>query len=57
MVPVEHAQLYAAALHQHQVPDELHLYQHVGHGTGLCGTEHPLFHDLRHWLRAHKFLA
>lgn len=56
MVPVEHAQLYAAALHQHQVPHELHLYQHGDHGTGLIGTEHPWFADLRHWLKAHRFV-
>ena len=52
MVPVEHAQLYAAALHQNNVPHELHIYQHGDHGTGLIGTEHPWFVDLLFWLRA-----
>ena len=56
MVPVEHAQLYAAALHAHGVPHELHLYQHGDHGTGLIGTEHPWFADLVFWLRAHGFV-
>ena len=56
MVPVEHAQLYAAALHARGVPHELHLYQHGDHGTGLIGTEHPWFADLVFWLRAHGFV-
>jgi len=57
MVPVEHAQLYAAALHANGVPHELHLYQHGDHGTGLIGTEHPWFADLLFWLRAHGFVS
>ena len=56
MVPVEHAQLYAAALHKHGVPHELHLYQHGDHGTGLIGTDHPWFGDLLHWLKKQKFI-
>jgi acetyl esterase/lipase len=56
MVPVEHAQLYAAALHQHGVPHELHLYQHGDHGTGLIGTEHPWFADLLFWLKGRGFV-
>ncbi len=56
LVPVEHAQLYAAALHQHGVPHELHLYQHGDHGTGLIGTQHPWFADLLFWLKAQKFV-
>ncbi len=56
MVPVEHAQLYAAALHQNKVPHELHLYQHGDHGTGLIGTQHPWFADLRFWLREQGFV-
>ena len=55
-VPVEHAQLYAAALHQNGVPHELHLYQHGDHGTGLIGTQHPWFADLVFWLKAQKFM-
>lgn len=57
MVPVEHAQLYAAALHANGVPHELHLYQHGDHGTGLIGTEHSWFADLLFWLRAHGFVS
>lgn len=56
MVPVEHAQLYAAALHANGVPHELHLYQHGDHGTGLIGTEHPWFADLLFWLKAQGFV-
>jgi acetyl esterase/lipase len=56
MVPVEHAQLYAAALHKHGVPHELHLYQHGDHGTGLIGTQHPWFADLLFWLKARGFV-
>ena len=56
LVPVEHAQLYAAALHQHGVPHELHLYQKGDHGTGLMGTQHPWFADLLFWLKAQKFI-
>jgi acetyl esterase/lipase len=57
MVPVEHAQLYAAALHQNNVPHELHLYQHGDHGTGLIGTEHPWFADLLFWLKVRVFTS
>jgi acetyl esterase/lipase len=56
MVPVEHAQLYTAALHAHGVPHELHLYQHGDHGTGLIGTQHPWFADLLFWLRKRGFV-
>jgi acetyl esterase/lipase len=56
LVPVEHAQLYAAALHQHGIPHELHLYQHGDHGTGLIGTRHPWFADLLFWLKARGFV-
>ncbi|OYW70726.1 MAG: hypothetical protein B7Z37_29875 [Verrucomicrobia bacterium 12-59-8] len=57
LVPVEHAQLYAAALHQNGVPHELHLYQHGDHGTGLIGTQHPWFADLLFWLKAQKWIV
>jgi acetyl esterase/lipase len=56
LVPVEHTQLYAAALHQNGVPHELHLYQKGDHGTGLIGTDHPWFHNLVFWLKAQKFI-
>ena len=56
MVPVEHAQLFAASLHRYKVPHELHLYQKGDHGTGLIGTDHPWFNDLLFWLRANEFL-
>lgn len=57
LVPVEHTQLYAAALHQHGVPHELHLYQHGDHGTGLIGTNHPWMNDLLFWLKRQKFFG
>lgn len=56
LVPVEHAQLYAAALYANGVPYELHLYQHGDHGTGLIGTEHPWFADLLFWLKGQGFV-
>ncbi|OYW73378.1 MAG: hypothetical protein B7Z37_21740 [Verrucomicrobia bacterium 12-59-8] len=57
LVPVEHVQLYAAALHQNGIPHELHLYQHGDHGTGLIGTQHPWFADLVFWLKAQKWIS
>lgn len=57
VVSVEHSLLYAAALREHGIPHELHLYQHGKHGTGLIGTGHPWFGDLLFWLRAHGFVA
>lgn len=56
LVPPEHAQLYAAALHQRGIPHEFHLYQDGDHGTGLIGTNHPWFDDLLFWLKSRKFL-
>lgn len=57
MVPVEHTQLYAAALHEKGVPHELHLYQQGDHGTGLIGTNHPWMNDLLFWLKGQKFFG
>ena len=56
LVPVEHTQLFAAALHQNGVPHELHLYQRGDHGTGLIGTQHPWFGDLLFWLKEQRFV-
>ena len=56
LVTPEHAQLYAAALHRHGIPHEVHLYQDGDHGTGLIGTDHPWFDDLLFWLKSRKFL-
>lgn len=56
LVPPEHAQRYAAALHRHGIPHEFHLYQDGDHGTGLIGTNHPWFDDLLFWLKSRKFL-
>jgi acetyl esterase/lipase len=57
LVSVEHTLLYTAALREHGIPHELHLYQSGGHGTGLIGTGHPWFGDLLFWLCAHGFVA
>lgn len=57
LVPADHALLYAAALREHKVPCEFHLYQHGDHGTGLMGTGHPWFGDLLAWLEKNQFLA
>lgn len=56
LVPAEHAQLYAAALHRNGIPHEFHLYQDGDHGTGLIGTDHPWFNDLLFWLKSRKFI-
>lgn len=56
MVPVDHSLLFAAALHEHGVPLDFHLYQHGDHGTGLMGTDHPWMRDLLFWLRAQGFI-
>ena len=56
MVPVDHSLLFAAALHQHGVPHELHIYQHGDHGTGLIGVDHPWLRDLLFWLHAQGFV-
>jgi len=57
LVPADHALLYAAALREHSVPCEFHLYQHGDHGTGLIGTGHPWFGDLLAWLQKQKFAS
>lgn len=57
MVPVEHSLLYAAALQQHGLPHDLHIYQRGDHGTGLMGTDHPWMGDLLFWLRGQGFVA
>ena len=56
MVPVDHSLLFAAALQQHGVPHELHIYQRGDHGTGLMGTDHPWMRDLLFWLRGQRFI-
>lgn len=55
MVPADHSLLFAAALREHHVPHELHIYQRGDHGTGLIGTEHPWLGDLAFWLRQQGF--
>lgn len=57
-VPVENAQLFAAALEAKRVPYELHLYQRGGHGMGLRGDPegpesalHPWAGEMVRWLK------
>lgn len=38
-VPVENSLLYAAALREHGVPFEMHIYPHGPHGLALCNKE------------------
>ena len=56
LVPVEHSQLFEAALARNGIPHEFHLYQRGDHGTGLVGTAHPWFADLLFWLKAEHFV-
>lgn len=56
LVPVEHSTLFAAALQEHRVPYEFHLYQRGDHGTGLMGTGHPWMNNLLSWLKSHRFV-
>lgn len=62
VVKVENSLSFAAALRRHQVPFDLHVYQHGGHGLGLGnrgGDEsdlHPWAHDCLFWLNARGFV-
>lgn len=56
-VSVEHSLLFAAALREHHVPCELHIYQRGDHGTGLMGTDHPWMNNLLFWLREQGFIT
>jgi len=55
LVPVDHTLLFAAALQEHGVPYELHIYQNGPHGTGLMDTVHPWRDDLLFWLQMQGF--
>ncbi len=64
-VKVENSLLYAAALRDHRIPHEMHLYEHGPHGVGLAAhnpkpernvpvlTTWPTL--CGNWLKTHKF--
>jgi acetyl esterase/lipase len=59
-VPVENALVYFAALRQHQVPAEMHIYQMGPHGVGLA-PKNPVLSTwkerLADWLKINGFLS
>ena len=57
-VPVENSIDYYKALKQHQVPAEMHLYEHGGHGFGLGveGTNTSWPKACEKWLMANGFI-
>jgi acetyl esterase/lipase len=59
-VPVENSLKFAAALREHKVPFELHIFEHGPHGFGLGGREASLAQWPAlcvTWLRLHQFAA
>ncbi len=59
-VPVENSLAYYRALHEHNIPAELHVYQNGPHGVGLGIADPVLFtwkDRLADWLRTNAFLA
>jgi acetyl esterase/lipase len=61
-VKVENALAFAAALREHGVPFDLHVYQKGKHGIGLGSREydptkfHPWTQDCLYWLRVQGFV-
>jgi acetyl esterase/lipase len=58
-VPVEHSLRFYAALRQHQVPAELHLYATGGHGFGMGRRDQPIdcwLDLLQLWMQAGKWM-
>ncbi len=57
-VPIENAIFYSQALRNHQVPFELHAFEHGNHGVGLAQND-PILSLwtllCANWLRAHGF--
>lgn len=60
VVPVSNSLRFAAALAEHHVPYELHIYQHAPHGIGIGTTRPPYVAtlswttDLVAWLKVNK---
>jgi acetyl esterase/lipase len=60
VVPVQNSINYALAMHQFNIPCELHLYQTGGHGYGLgksTNTESTWPEACRKWLESRGFLT
>lgn len=59
-VPVENSIEYALAMKKHNIPCELHIYEHGGHGYGLgkknSGTESSWTNACEKWLEVKGFL-
>ena len=62
VVKAENTLEFAAALRRNEVPFDLHIYQHGGHGIGM-GDDNPPFRnvlpwtaDLLFWLKAQNFV-
>ena len=60
-VPVENSIEYALAMKKHNIPCELHIYEHGGHGYGLgkrnSGTESSWTKACEKWLQVRGFLT
>jgi enterochelin esterase-like enzyme/acetyl esterase/lipase len=60
-VPVENSIEYALAMKKHNIPCELHIYEHGGHGYGLGmknrGTESTWANACEKWLQARGFIG
>jgi len=60
-VPMENTMMFAEALRKNNVPFDLHVYQHGGHGMGLkdkppFNNPHPWANDCLFWLKAQNFV-
>ncbi|MDD4970337.1 MAG: alpha/beta hydrolase-fold protein [Paludibacter sp.] len=60
-VPVENSIEYALAMKKHNIPCELHIYEHGGHGYGLgkrnSGTESSWTKACEKWLQVRGFIG
>ncbi|HEX9150980.1 MAG TPA: alpha/beta hydrolase-fold protein [Flavobacterium sp.] len=60
-VPVENSIEYALAMKKNNIPCELHIYEHGGHGYGLgkknTGTESTWTEACRKWLEARGYIG
>jgi len=61
LVPMENSMMFAEALRKANVPFDLHIYQHGGHGLGLGDDSPPFTHvhpwatDLLYWLHGRGY--
>jgi acetyl esterase/lipase len=61
-VPMENSLMFAEALRKHNVPFDLHIYQHGRHGMALADTApfahpHPWANDCLFWLKQHGYIS